>query len=102
VILFFCFSGAETVFQKSLGKISFTTDVWSDSNLASFMATTAHWIEPRTEKHQGVSQIKLALRADLIGFTHIPGRHTGEHLAHALLQVLDRIQITERVDIFSS
>ncbi|KAF8833124.1 hypothetical protein BDN67DRAFT_859737, partial [Paxillus ammoniavirescens] len=30
--------------QGSLGKISFTTDVWSDTNLVPFMAVTAHWI----------------------------------------------------------
>ncbi|TFK17491.1 hypothetical protein FA15DRAFT_574048, partial [Coprinopsis marcescibilis] len=30
--------------QRAVGKISFTTDIWSDTNLASFMAITAHWI----------------------------------------------------------
>ncbi|KAG2337292.1 hypothetical protein BDR05DRAFT_835904, partial [Suillus weaverae] len=26
------------------GKVSFTSDLWSDSNLCPFMALTAHWI----------------------------------------------------------
>ncbi|KAG2063795.1 hypothetical protein BDR04DRAFT_953576, partial [Suillus decipiens] len=26
------------------GKVSFTSDLWSDSNLCPFMAVTAHWI----------------------------------------------------------
>ncbi|KAH7904018.1 hypothetical protein BJ138DRAFT_969441, partial [Hygrophoropsis aurantiaca] len=30
--------------QNSIGKISFTTDLWSDINLSPFMAVTAHWI----------------------------------------------------------
>ncbi|KAJ7595849.1 hypothetical protein C8J56DRAFT_775322, partial [Mycena floridula] len=29
----------------SLGKISFTMDLWTDPNLVPFMAITAHWIE---------------------------------------------------------
>ncbi|KIM55092.1 hypothetical protein SCLCIDRAFT_63979, partial [Scleroderma citrinum Foug A] len=28
----------------SLGKILFTTDVWSDPNMTPFMAVAAHWI----------------------------------------------------------
>ncbi|KZP20378.1 hypothetical protein FIBSPDRAFT_954545 [Athelia psychrophila] len=31
--------------KGSLSKISFTTDMWSDTNLTPFMAITAHWIE---------------------------------------------------------
>ncbi|KAG2336774.1 hypothetical protein BDR05DRAFT_831755, partial [Suillus weaverae] len=29
---------------KAQGKVSFTSDPWSDSNLCPFMAITAHWI----------------------------------------------------------
>ncbi|TFK17490.1 hypothetical protein FA15DRAFT_553137, partial [Coprinopsis marcescibilis] len=29
--------------KKAVGKVSFTTDIWTDPNLASFMAVTAHW-----------------------------------------------------------
>ena len=80
--------------QKSLGKISFTTDVWSDTNQTPFMAITAHWVAATTSSGQ---YTKLSLRADLIGFIHVPGWHTGEHLAHAFLHTLDRINITEKV-----
>jgi hypothetical protein len=58
------------------------------------MAITAHWIEAKQ------NPTRLALRADLIGFIHIPGRHTGEHLAHSLLYALDRIHITEKVPLY--
>jgi hypothetical protein len=35
-----------TAIQKnSLGKVSFTTDMWSDPDLKPYMAVTAHWLE---------------------------------------------------------
>ena len=56
-----------------MGKISFTTDGWSDPNQSPFMAVTAHCIEATDEKiPTGVSK-KLKLRADLIGFHKLPG-----------------------------
>ncbi|KAI5896314.1 uncharacterized protein SCHCODRAFT_02471500, partial [Schizophyllum commune H4-8] len=33
----------------AVGKVSTTMDVWTDSNMRSFMAITAHWIESVTE-----------------------------------------------------
>jgi len=63
------------------------------------MAVTAHWIQTTDEKTS-----KISLRADLIGFHKLPGRHTGEHLAHCFLFVTDRIKVTSKVSevIFSS
>lgn len=82
--------------QKSVGKISFTTDAWSDPNQTSFLAVTAHWIEVIDEKtSQGPK--KLRLRADLIGFHKLPGRHTGEHLAHCFLFIIDRVKVGSNV-----
>jgi len=87
--------------QKSLGKISFTADVWTDTNRKPFMGVTAHWIEAQPQAQKNAQRPQLALRADLVGFVHIPGRHTGGHLAHAFLHVLDRINITEKVYFLS-
>lgn len=78
-----------------MGKISFTTDAWTDSNMTSFLGVTAHWIEDKSESSTGSK--KLHLRSDLIGFHQIPGWHTGEHLAHCFLYILDRIKITSKV-----
>jgi hypothetical protein len=39
----------------------------------------------------------LNMRADLVGFHHMPGNHTGKHLAHAFLFITDRLDITEKV-----
>jgi hypothetical protein len=80
-----------------VGKISFTTDAWSDPNQTSFMAVTAHWIQAIDENTPTGSNKKLALRADLIGFHKIPGRHSGEHLGHCFLFIIDCIKVTSKV-----
>ena len=58
------------------------------------MAVTAHWIEATGP------QKNLRLQADLVGFHHIPGRHTGEHLAHCFLFVTNRLKFTKKVSNF--
>ena len=58
------------------------------------MAVTAHWIQA-TAAADGSQQLKL--RADLIGFHKIPGRHNGIHLASCFLFITDRIKITPKV-----
>jgi hypothetical protein len=86
-----------TVLQNSMGKISFTTDMWSDPNKTPFMAVTAHWIEATMQETAHGPQHILKLRADLIGFHRVPGRHDGEHLAHAFLHILDRVSVSGKV-----
>ena len=83
--------------QESLGKVSFTMDMWSDPNKSPFMAVTAHWIEATTQETPHGPQHILKLRADLIGFHRVPGWHDGEHLAHSFLHVLDRVSIAWKV-----
>ena len=83
-----------------MGKISFTTDIWSDPNLVPFMAVTAHWMEAVQDEKD--SSRKLRLRNDLIGFHRIPGHHTGEHLAQCFLYITDRIKITDKVRVIFS
>jgi hypothetical protein len=61
------------------------------------MAVTAHWIESAMQDTPHGPQHILKLRADLIGFHRVPGRHDGEHLAHAFLYLLDRVSITQKV-----
>ena len=72
-------------------------DVWSDPNLRPFMAVTAHWIELTPQQTPKGVQHKLTLRTDLVGFHSVPGRHTGEHMCHAFVYVLDRLGITAKV-----
>jgi hypothetical protein len=61
------------------------------------MAVTAHWIESIEENTGTGLQKNLQLRSDLAGFHKLPGRHTGEHLAHCFLYVTDRLNITGKV-----
>jgi hypothetical protein len=61
------------------------------------MAVTAHWIQKVTICSSDTPQHVLKLRADLVGFLRVPGRHTGSHLAIAFLYVLDRLDITKKV-----
>lgn len=72
-------------------------DMWSDPNLTPFMAVTAHWIHATVISTPQGKEYKLKLRSDLIGFHHVPGRHTGEHLAQAFLYITDRLNITKKV-----
>jgi hypothetical protein len=61
------------------------------------MAVTAHWIEGvEVQTMTGVHK-KLVLRADLVGFHRIPGRHTGRHLAHCFHYIMNRLNITQKV-----
>jgi hypothetical protein len=71
-----------------MGKVSFTTDVWTDFNMKAYMAVTAHWLQK-----DSLQQSKLTLCSDLIGFVHIPGSHTGERLAKVFVHILDRIKL---------
>ncbi|KAH9026145.1 hypothetical protein EDB85DRAFT_1809554, partial [Lactarius pseudohatsudake] len=48
--------------SNACGRISFTADAWSNTNLASYLALTAHWIS------LDASSGRLTLRAALIGF----------------------------------
>lgn len=63
------------------------------------MAVTAHWLQSTAQATQHGPQHMLKLRADLVGFLRVPGRHDGEHLAHAFIYVLDRISITSKVSV---
>lgn len=83
------------------------------------MAVTAHWMEIKDQPGSSGLFIfmllyfnylhlnfvplglrkKLNLRSDLIGFRSLPGRHTGEHMAHCFLHITDRIKITPKASV---
>ena len=65
------------------------------------MAVTAHWIESVEEKTHTGTEKKLQLRSDLVGFHKLPGRHTGEHLAHCFLFITDQLKITAKVSEYN-
>ncbi|KAI6046737.1 hypothetical protein EDC04DRAFT_2514182, partial [Pisolithus marmoratus] len=51
--------------KKAIGRISFTSDIWSTDNLNPYLAVMSHWIG-QDEKMTG-----LMLRATLIAFHHL-------------------------------
>jgi hypothetical protein len=85
--------------QRALGKISFTSDIWSDPNLVPYDAITAHWIQTTPVKTPHGEQLQLTLQADLIAFIHLPGHHTGEHLKEVFVYAVDRLGIAHKVRV---
>jgi hypothetical protein len=69
-----------SLFQSTLGRISFTSDCWSDPNLVSFLALTTHFIV----RENGC----LVLRNRLLAFRIVEGSHTGENLARIIFTIL--------------
>jgi hypothetical protein len=66
--------------------------MWSDPDQKNYMAVTAHWLE--------LVQKKVTLKANLIGFLHVPGNHTGERLARVLQFIIDRVELDKKVMSF--
>lgn len=81
--------------QSSLGRISITTDVWSNTSLTAFMAVTAHYCQ---KDENG----RLELRHRLIAFRHIKGAHTGSRLGKEMVKILQEVGILGRVSLFRS
>ena len=69
--------------------------MWSDGDLKQYMAVTAHWME-QTHSTDGQQQ-QVNLRADLIGFVHVSGSHTGDRLAEVFFFVLNRMRLAKKV-----
>lgn len=68
-------------------------DMWTNPNMKSFMAVTAHWIEgTKYDTGVGVGH-SLRLRSELAGFIQVPVRHTGEHLYEAFMHITERLHI---------
>lgn len=76
--------------QRSLGRISFTTDLWSDPNLDSFMAVTVHYYI-RDENR------RLMRRNGLIAFRFVPGSHSGENLASHFIGIVEEMGALNKV-----
>ena len=75
-------------------------DIWTDSLLRPFLAITAHLIEETVKETSSGLQKQLKLRADLIGFQHLPGCHDGRHICQAFLLNLDRLGIADNVGVY--
>lgn len=74
-----------------MGRVSLTTDLWSDPNRDSYMAVTAHFMvrDPKTHR--------IAYRDLLLAFRFIGTSHSGDNLAQHFFRILDEYGITEKV-----
>ncbi len=59
----------------------------------SFMAITGHWTDYRAKNTSHGPCSILTLQSELIAFSRIPSRHTGEHLASVFLNILRRYKL---------
>ena len=59
--------------------------------MTSYLALTAHWIALDAPSERPV------LRAALIGFRHLKKKHMGVNIAMAIIELLDRADITLKV-----
>lgn len=82
------------LWQEALGKISYTADAWSSASLQSYLAITAHWA------YRDDTDGSIKIKARLIAFHKMFGRHTGERMAQLCIDLLDRAGITANVRFF--
>jgi hypothetical protein len=78
-----------SILQSAAGHISFTSDCWSDPNLVSFLALTAHFIA-RENGH-------LILYNRLLTFRIVEGAHDGENLAQIIFTILKEASLLGKV-----
>jgi hypothetical protein len=76
--------------KSSVGRISYTMDLWSDPNLNPFKAVTAHYY---TRNTQG----KILYRSGLVAFHYTPGSHSGESLYTHLFNIIDQLGVAHKV-----
>ena len=77
--------------QGALGRISFTSDCWSDPNLFSYMAVTVHFCARDINGH-------LEIRNRLLAFRVIEGRHDGINLGNILFEIIKEAGILGQVN----
>lgn len=74
-----------------MGKVSFTSDLWSDSVLTSYMGLTAHYMVENGPAKD------LELKSVLIAFHPLEGKHNAKNLAQIVVNLTDRAEVTDKV-----
>lgn len=82
-----------TKLQKSLGRISLTSDMWSDPKLDGFMGCTAHFMARNEDTGQ------LELRVELLSFHFVECGHSGKELADEYFKILEKAGILHKVSV---
>lgn len=88
--LFYGFSNIVLVYQNALGRVSFTSDIWSRKNLEGYMGVTAHFCADSLDG-------RLTIQSRLVAFYHVKGIHDGKNLAKIFVQILKELGVLNRV-----
>ncbi|KAF5329696.1 hypothetical protein D9619_009224 [Psilocybe cf. subviscida] len=81
--------------EKSLGRVSFTSDIWSRQSLQSYMAVTAHFMA-NTPSPVGPL---LTLQTRLVAFRVLHGSHTGVNIGKAFVKILEEINCLHKISM---
>lgn len=79
--------------QASLGRISFTSDVWDTASRRAFVGVTGHWIG----RDAGTKDLQM--RSAILGFQRLEGRHEGKRIADVVLGILERVNLLGKVSL---
>lgn len=71
---------------KNVEHLSITCDIWTDRRGKSFIGLTGHFLD-----------VDFKLQAVLLDFIRLKGRHTGEHIRSITEEILERLNISEKV-----
>ncbi|ESK92971.1 hat family dimerization domain-containing protein [Moniliophthora roreri MCA 2997] len=80
--------------RNSLGRMSFTSDVWSRQTMSSHMAVTTHWMAYSKDGH-------LIQQSSLIAFCHLMGSHCGANLAKEFISVIEKVECLHKIGIIT-
>ena len=83
--------------QNLVSHLSLTTDIWSDPNLALFMAITVYYCAGYLH---GPNHDCLHVRSHLLKFHIIDGKHDGDHIAQIFFDILKANFILGKVPVF--
>ncbi|THH15387.1 hypothetical protein EUX98_g9474 [Antrodiella citrinella] len=77
--------------KNTLGRVSLTTDLWSDPNRDSYMGVTAHYMVRDAKTH------RITYRDVLLAFRYVGGSHTGENLEKEFFKIIEEYGIEKKI-----
>lgn len=79
----------DELYQTAKGRISWTADVWTDSNQRPFLALTAHYMV--------MDGRRLVMRSRLVMFRHCPETHSGDNMGTYVFAFWKECEILHKV-----
>ena len=75
--------------QASLGRLSFTADMWSSAGMHPYLAITVHWLARREDN-------TVVLQQALLVFRRVCGAHSGTRLARIVVNIFESAGIVSK------